>query len=108
LRADNFIYFFTVSGYFLGIVFSFIHAKTPEDIVLYTMAITLFFYILIHLVLTYFMDTKDIKKTLFDKEKYEIEANLLIKEIENREQYTSKLIQGINQININMNEDSDK
>jgi len=104
LKTENFVYFFTVCGFFIGLVFSILKFSSAFDIGFYTLVITLFFYLFIHFVLTYFIQTKDdLENTIFDKKKYEYFANQQILEIEKKEDKITKLLKNINKINQNSN-----
>lgn len=92
MRPENFVYFFTVCGFFIGMVFSILNFSAAENILLYTLEITLFFYLLVHVVLTYFVDVGNLSRTLFDKEKYEEVADFFIYEIEDRERKINSLL----------------
>jgi len=44
VKSENFIYFFTISGFFIGLAFSILNFSEPEEILFYTLEITLVFY----------------------------------------------------------------
>jgi len=100
LRVENFIYFFTVCGFFVGLVFSIANFNDPMYVVFYTFLITLFFYLLIHLSIASFLD---IKKTmslnLFNKKKYEEVSDYFVYELEKREGKLGTLIETVNKLN---------
>jgi len=95
VKIERFIYFFTVSGFFIGLSFCIVNFSTPEDIVIYTLEITLFFYLFIHLILVYFVDSSDDLKKKFQKELYEKDIDYYIYEIEEREKKMNSHIQDI-------------
>jgi len=92
LRVENFIYFFTICGFFIGLVFSIINFNEPEYILFYTGIITLFFYLLIHVVIANFLDIKTLSKNIFNKEKYEEVSDYFIYEMEVREKKINSLV----------------
>jgi len=92
LRVENFIYFFTICGFFIGLVFSIINFAEPEYILFYTAIITLFFYLLIHVVIANFLDIKVLSKKFFDKERYEEVSDYFIFELETRERRMESLV----------------
>jgi len=92
LRVENFIYFFTVCGFFIGLVFSVVNFDMPEYILFYTLIVTFFFYLLVHISIASFMDIKTLSKKIFDKEKYEEQSDYFIFELENREKKISSLV----------------
>ena len=92
MRIENFIYFFTICGFFIGLVFSIINFNDPMYILFYTFLITLFFYLLIHLSIASFLDIKSLSKNIFDKSKYEEVSDYFIYELENREKKINSLV----------------
>ncbi len=92
MRIENFIYFFTICGFFIGLIFSIINFNEPGNILFYTFIITLFFYLLIHLAIANFLDIKSLSKKIFNKEKYEEVSDYFIYELENREKKINSLV----------------
>jgi len=106
VKLERFIYFFTVSGFFIGLSFSILNFSTAEEIVLYTLEITLFFYLFIHLVLVYFVDSNGKLKNVFDKDYYEKNIDDYIYEIEEREKHINSLIEDIETKNSNLKQEA--
>ncbi len=109
MKIENFIYFFTICGFFIGLVFSIINFNDPMYILFYTFLITLFFYLLIHLSIANFLDIKTLSKNIFDKSKYEEVSDYFIYELENREKKINSLVDVVDmdrekKIRINNNE----
>ncbi len=92
MRVENFIYFFTICGFFIGLIFSIVNFIDPFNILFYTFLITLFFYLLIHLSIANFLDIKNLSKNIFDKSKYEEVSDYFIFELENREKKIDTLV----------------
>ncbi|MBE0496534.1 MAG: hypothetical protein IBX45_09010 [Campylobacterales bacterium] len=92
LKPENFIYFFTVCGFFIGLIFSIIAEATPVDFLVYTLEITLFFYLFIHVVVMNFVDVQLAGKKLFDYKQYEEISAYFIHEIQERERRMETLI----------------
>jgi hypothetical protein len=86
LRAENYVYFLTVSGFFIGTVFSVLNFNNVEEILLFSIAITFFFYLFAHVALTYFVNFGSLRKLVFDKAKYEKISDFFIKDLDVREQ----------------------
>lgn len=93
MRVDNFIAFFTVCGFFVGLVFVILKVDDPIKIVLYTIFITLFFYLLIHIIIMNYIGTLNIFHKIFNKEGHEEVNNYLILELASREKELDKIIQ---------------
>jgi len=100
LKIENFIYFFTICGFFIGLVFSIINFNDPLYILFYTFIITLFFYLLIHLSIASFLDIKNLSKNIFNKSKYEEVSDYFIYELENREKKINSLVNVIENLEI--------
>lgn len=92
MRPENFIYFFTVCGFFVGLSFSVLTFLQPSDVLLYTAEITLFFYLFVHLVIAYFVDSSNLKNIVFQKRVYEKNIDEFVYEVENREKVIDALI----------------
>lgn len=92
LKPENFIYFFTVCGFFIGLVFSLMLEAEPMDFLVYTLEITLFFYLFIHVVIMNFVDVRLAGKKLFDYKQYEEISGYFIHEIQERERRMETLI----------------
>jgi len=102
LKVDNFIYFFTVCGFFIGLSFTILSFNEAEDIVLYTLEITLFFYLLVHFVTAFFVDIKNFSQKIFNKKGYEEVADYFIHELEDREKNIQTVLGFINRMNKEM------
>lgn len=92
IRPENFIAFFAVSGFFCGIVFSVLKTMTPADMLMYTLFITLVFYLLAHVILINFLDIKKAGKELFNREEYEDISAYFIHELQDREALMEQLV----------------
>jgi hypothetical protein len=99
IRPENFIYFFTVCGFFIGLIFSVINFIQPEDIILYTAAITLFFYLFIHVVVMNFVDIRRFGLELFNKKEYEEVSEYFVSELDVREKKMDSLLLSIEKMN---------
>jgi len=85
LQAENFIYFFTVCGFFIGLMFSILNFSEPSDILFYCSGITLFFYLFIHIIVINFIDFSKFGKMIFDKKEHEEISDYFIRELDVRE-----------------------
>ena len=96
MRADNYIAFFTVCGFFIGLIFVVI-IEEPVEIVIYTLLITFFFYIVIHIVIMNYIDTKKIGLRIFNKEHHEEINDYLLTELAIRERKLESIIHHLDQ-----------
>ncbi len=92
IRPENIIYFVTVCGFFIGLMFCVVNMREPTDILLYTLEITLFFYLLAHVAVINFIDTKNVGKNIFNTEYFEDISSYFVHEIEEREKHMGNLL----------------
>ena len=100
ISPNNFIYFFTVCGFFIGLIFTIINFTMPEDIILYTAETTLFFYLFIHVAIMNFVDIKRFGVSLFNKKEYEEASEYFISELDFREKRMDALLLEVEKMNI--------
>jgi hypothetical protein len=101
LRSENFVAFFTICGFFLGLIFSMVKYDDALNFLIATLVITLFFYLFIHVVLTFFLASKEITDDYFDKSNFETFANAQIDEIKIREEKITTLLKSIHSVEEN-------
>jgi len=87
MRGTNFISFLTVQGFFIGLAFSLLKADSPYAILFYTFIITGFFYLFSHLCVAFYFRTQSSKTQFPQKKKHENQLDLIIHEINRREQH---------------------
>jgi len=95
LRSENYVAFFTVSGFFIGLIFSVIKFDAIENIIFYTITVTLFFYLFIHVILIFYLREPGKEVTFFEKDDFEAVCNLQIADIKKREQKISSMLKSI-------------
>ena len=100
MRAENFIAFFTVCGFFTGVVFSALKLSDPIQMLLYTFVITFFFYLVIHVIIMNYIDVRLSFKKRFDKDQYEQTADYLIGELALREKRIDNILSKLASENI--------
>jgi len=85
MLGENFVYFFTVSGFFVGIIFGILKSFNAEGLLIYTFFITTFFYLFSHIIIALYFRTITAKAHYFPKESHEKDLDYFIKEINKRE-----------------------
>ena len=85
MLGENFVYFFTVQGFFVGIIFGILKSFDAEGLLVYTFFITTFFYLFSHVIIAMYFRTLTAKVQLFPREQHERELDLFVKEINKRE-----------------------
>jgi len=107
MLGENFVYFFTVQGFFIGIVFSILKSFSAESLLAYTLLITIFFYLFSHLIIAFYYRTAVGKISSFPKEMHERRLDILANEINKREKIIDNVIKIVDaaiQINSKDNE----
>ena len=85
MLGENFVYFFTVQGFFVGIVFGILKSLDAEGLLLYTFFITTFFYLFSHIIIAFYYQTTMAKTYFFPKEIHEKDLDVFVYEINQRE-----------------------
>lgn len=85
MRAENFISFFTVCGFFVGLIFSLFRSHSPLEMLVFALLVTFFFYLIVHIMVMNFIDTAKEMKNMFNKERHEDVGDKLISELAVRE-----------------------
>jgi len=85
MLGENFVYFFTVQGFFVGIIFGILKSFDAEGLFIYTFFITTFFYLFSHIVIALYYQTLTAKAYLFPRNAHEKELDMFVNEINKRE-----------------------
>lgn len=85
MRPENYVAFFTVCGFFIGLPFSIISLESAFEIVVFTCLITFIFYVLIHIAIMNFINIYKISGRIFNKAEYEKTSDNLINDLAIRE-----------------------
>ncbi len=85
MLGENFVYFFTVQGFFIGIIFGVLKSFDAEGLLTYTFFITIFFYLFSHIIIAFYYRTVTAKTYYFPKNLHEKELDIFVKEINKRE-----------------------
>ncbi|TQR29352.1 hypothetical protein DMB92_08295 [Campylobacter sp. MIT 99-7217] len=97
MRPENFVAFFTVCGFFIGLAFSVVSIDGAMEMFIFTCLITFCFYILVHISIMYFIDVKKISGKMFNKEKYEDISNVIINDLAIREKKMDHLLEKLDE-----------
>jgi len=88
MRAENFIYFATVSGFFISIIFGIIKDFDAFNLLFVVIFITSLFYIVSLASVSFFVKYTTFKQDIFfNKEEVEIVVDSQIKELEKKENF---------------------
>jgi len=98
MRSENYVYFFTVAGFFISLAFSILKSTNPFDFAFFVIGITLFFYLFIHLVLTFFFNIEPSIRDSFNKDDYESIINYQISQLKEKEVLIEKISKNIKNI----------
>jgi hypothetical protein len=104
MAGENFVYFFTVQGFFIGIIFGILKSFDAAGLLTYTFFITLFFYLFSHIIIAFYFRTLSVKAYSFNKNIHEKDLDFFVKEINKREKIIDSATK-ITDIAIKMNSD---
>ena len=102
MLGENFVYFFTVQGFFIGIIFGILKSFDAEGLLIYTFFITTFFYLFSHIIIALYFRTLTARAYNFPKELHEKELDVFVKEINKREKLIDSVCK-ITDVAIRMN-----
>jgi len=95
MRSENFVAFFTVSGFFIGVCFSLLKSQNLTEFFVFIVGITFFFYMLIHIVLIFFFAVEPVIKDSFDKIECEAMVNMQVEQLKERERVIDQIRESI-------------
>jgi len=88
MRAENFIYFSTVSGFFISIIFGIIKNFDAFNLLWIVVFLTFLFYVVSLASVSFFIKYTTFKQNIFfNKEEVETVVNSQIKELEKKENF---------------------
>jgi len=93
MRLENFINFFIVNGFFIGLVFSIVKIDSPEEIVVYTIIVTLSFYIIALFSSSFFLKFFSSKDNTLYKETYDEILDYYVNELDKREKVADNIFE---------------
>lgn len=85
MLGENFVYFFTVQGFFIGIIFGILKSFDASGLFVYTFFITIFFYLFSHIIIALYYKTLTVRSYHFPRDRHEKELDYYVKEINKRE-----------------------
>jgi len=104
MLGENFVYFFTVQGFFVGIIFGILKSFDADGLFMYTFFITIFFYLFSHIIIALYYKTLTARSYKFPRDEHERELDFFVKEINKREKLIDSAIK-ITDIAAKMNKD---
>ena len=102
MLGENFVQFFTVQGFFIGIVFGILKSFDAEGLLVYTFFITAFFYLFSHVIIAFYYRTTLARVYSFPKEIHEKDLDKFVSEINKREKLIDSAVK-ITDMAIKMN-----
>ncbi len=85
MLGENFVHFFTVQGFFVGIIFGILKSFDAEGLFVYTFFISIFFYLFSHIIVALYFKTISGKAYSFSKDLHEKDLDSFVLEINKRE-----------------------
>ena len=104
MLGENYVYFFTVQGFFIGIIFGVLKSFDANSLFVYTFLITTFFYLFSHIIIALYYRTLTAKSYRFPRDAHEKELDFFVREINKREKLIDSAIK-ITDIAAKMNKD---
>jgi len=92
MLGENFVYFITVQGFFVGIIFGILKSLNAEGLIVYTFFITAFFYLFSHIIVAFYFRTIIGKVYSFPKDVHEKNLDMFVSEINIREKMIDSAI----------------
>jgi len=88
MRGENFVYFATVSGFFIGIIYSILTNQDIFNFLIATFLITAVFYLIALGSVAFFVKFLDVRRVVFfNKRTIDDVLNIQIKELEKNENF---------------------
>ena len=100
MRGANFVSFFTVWGFFIGIIFALLKSNDAEGLFVYTLLVTIFFHLFAHVSVAFYFRTLQAKSGYFPVKQHEEDLDMFVKEIAKRE----KVVDSIYELNSSITE----
>ncbi len=85
MRESNFIAFWVVSGFFIGLMAAFVGADGVTGVLSVVFSVTLFFYLLAHVSVALFVRFMEFGKVHFEKEEYDRKLDYFYNQLLQRE-----------------------
>ncbi|MEA1983222.1 MAG: hypothetical protein U9N39_06740 [Campylobacterota bacterium] len=85
MLGENFVYFFTVQGFFVGVIFGILKSFDANGLFVYTTLITIFFYLFSHIIIALYYKTLTARSYMFPRDDHEKQLDVFVKEINKRE-----------------------
>lgn len=92
MLGENFVYFFTVQGFFVGVIFGILKSSSANELLSYALLITVFFYLFSHIIIAFYYKTKILKSYYFPREEHEKALDYFVVEINKRERVIDSAI----------------
>lgn len=101
MKFNNYVSFAIVNGFFFGLVLAILKFDSPEMIVIWTGLVTLGFYLLITLSMSFYLMFFNFERKRLHKEYHDKTLGYFIKEFEKREKVVSRVRDFIHTIKLN-------
>ena len=85
MLGENYVYFFTVQGFFIGIIFGILKSFDASGLFIYTSLITIFFYLFSYIIIALYNKTLTARSYDFPRDRHESDLDIFVKEINKHE-----------------------
>ena len=107
MKAENYIAFVAVAGFFLGFVISVLKFDEPEMITVFTIFSMVVFYMIILIGSSIFIQLFDIKTNLLKKQGYDETLDYFVDEFDKREKLSRKIREFVKSLDLSADRDID-
>lgn len=87
MGSHNFVSFITVQGFMFGLAFSVLKTHSAEELLTFTILITMFFYLFAHMAVAFYLKTLSARVQGFPTDAHEKDLDLFVTEISKREDF---------------------
>lgn len=101
MKFNNYISFAIVNGFFFGLILAILKFDSPEMIVIWTGLVTLGFYLLITLAMSFYLMFFNFGSKRLHKEYHDKTLSYFIKEFEKRENIVNRVREFIHTVKMN-------
>ncbi len=101
MKFNNYVSFAIVNGFFFGLILAIVKFDSPEMIVIWTGLVTIGFYLLITLSMSFYLMFFNFERKRLHKEYHDKTLGYFIKEFEKREKMVNRVREFIHSIKMN-------
>jgi len=98
MKSNNFIFFLTVSGFFIGLLFTLVKVDNPFMVLFYTIVITITFYTIAIISTSFFIQSIKYEDGFINKKGYDGIYDAIDQQIDEREKKAEEIYRFIHDL----------